>query len=196
MSRYIGARYAPLFDGQHDSTKAYEPLTVVISEGNSYCSKKYVPAGIAVSNGEYWVLVGNFNQQVANLQEYVQEHDEQIQQLETDVGTLIDDVDVARSALRNLASYFYTRRLEIVIPATEPGAMASATGTITLPENFALLNVGGVETSGPFAINSYFASEVTATRVVTGTAKVYNMGQNTTGGSVVLDLLCYNKEGL
>lgn len=61
---YVGARYVPLFAGQWDNTKIYEPLTIVINEGNSYTSKQYVPAGVDITNENYWVLSANFNGQI------------------------------------------------------------------------------------------------------------------------------------
>lgn len=61
---YTGARYVPLFDGAWDSTKTYEPLTVVLYEGGSYTSRQPVPAGIAIQNEEYWALTGNYNAQI------------------------------------------------------------------------------------------------------------------------------------
>lgn len=62
--QYIGARYVPLFDGEWDSTKEYEPLTVVMNQGASYTSKQSVPAGIQISNENYWFPTGNYNAQI------------------------------------------------------------------------------------------------------------------------------------
>lgn len=63
---YIGARYVPLIVGDWDTTKqtAYEPLTVVTYQGNSYTSRTFVPTGIDITNTEYWVVTGNYNAQV------------------------------------------------------------------------------------------------------------------------------------
>ena len=54
--RYVGARYVPLFADplQWNSANTYEPLTIVVNEGNSYTSKTYVPAGIDISN--IWII--------------------------------------------------------------------------------------------------------------------------------------------
>lgn len=67
---YVGARYVPILDGEWDSQKKYEPLTIVTYQGNSYTSRTYVPAGIDINNVEYWVVTGNYNAQV---EEYHQE---------------------------------------------------------------------------------------------------------------------------
>lgn len=68
--QYVGARYVPLFGRKGessiawDNSKPYEPLTIVTHEGNSYTSRTYVPAGIAIDNTDYWVLSGAYNAQV------------------------------------------------------------------------------------------------------------------------------------
>lgn len=66
VREYIGARYIMKFADpiQHDSTKSYEPLTVVQYEGASYISRKAVPVGIAITNTEYWIRMADFNAQI------------------------------------------------------------------------------------------------------------------------------------
>lgn len=65
QNTYVGMRYVPLFDGDWDAKKDYEPLTVVNIEGNSYTSKTFVPAGVSpVGNPEYWAETGNYNAQI------------------------------------------------------------------------------------------------------------------------------------
>ena len=63
---YTGARYVPLFadPAEWSNANAYEPLTIVIHEGNSYTSKTFVPVGVDISNEKYWALTGNYNAQV------------------------------------------------------------------------------------------------------------------------------------
>lgn len=75
--RYIGARYVPLILGEWDSTKSYEPLSVVVYQGNSYTSKKNVPVGVDIANTAYWVQTGNYNQQIEQMYtEWQNYHDE------------------------------------------------------------------------------------------------------------------------
>lgn len=66
VTQYIGSRYVPLFadPAEWSSAKTYEPLTIVLHEGNSYTSKQFVPKGIQITNEAYWALTGNFNGQV------------------------------------------------------------------------------------------------------------------------------------
>lgn len=79
--QYIGARYVPKFYENSVGTAEwragviYEPLTIVTWNGNSYTSKKTVPAEIGEPglNPSYWVATGNFNEQLARLTEDVNE---------------------------------------------------------------------------------------------------------------------------
>lgn len=68
--QYIGARYVPIFGRKDeesiewDNSNSYEPLTVVLHEGNSYTSRQFVPVGIDIKNEDFWALTGNYNAQV------------------------------------------------------------------------------------------------------------------------------------
>ena len=66
VTQYVGARYVPLFADPIEWSKdtAYEPLTIVIHEGNSYTSRQAVPKGIDIANDEFWALTSNYNAQV------------------------------------------------------------------------------------------------------------------------------------
>ena len=65
-TQYIGARYVSLFAEpiEWDKTKQYEPLTIVSSNGNSYTSRQFVPAGIEITNDTFWAMTGNYNAQI------------------------------------------------------------------------------------------------------------------------------------
>ena len=66
VTQYIGSRYVPLFADpvEWSSENTYEPLTIVIHQGNSYTSKQAVPKGIDITNEDFWALTGNYNAQV------------------------------------------------------------------------------------------------------------------------------------
>ena len=78
--QYIGARYVPIFYTNNDGTSEwrngviYEPLTIVTYNGNSYTSKKAVPASVGnpSANPEYWVSTGNYNEQVERYRQEVE----------------------------------------------------------------------------------------------------------------------------
>ena len=73
VTQYVGARYVPLFADpiEWDSQYAYEPLTIVLHEGNSYTSRQYVPKGVDISNDAFWAETGNYNAQVEQYREEV-----------------------------------------------------------------------------------------------------------------------------
>lgn len=66
VRQYVGARYVPVFADplEWSSTQGYDPLTVVLHEGNSYTSRQSVPVGIDIDNTAYWAETGNYNAQI------------------------------------------------------------------------------------------------------------------------------------
>lgn len=66
VRQYVGARYVPVFADPLEWSDAigYEPLTVVLHEGNSYTSRQSVPVGIDIGNATYWAETGNYNAQI------------------------------------------------------------------------------------------------------------------------------------
>ncbi|MBP3578667.1 MAG: SGNH/GDSL hydrolase family protein [Lachnospiraceae bacterium] len=81
VTQYVGARYVPKFYENSDNTSdwrsgvTYEPLTIVTYNGNSYTSKKPVPASVGnpSANLEYWAPTGIYNEQVETLRQEFEE---------------------------------------------------------------------------------------------------------------------------
>lgn len=94
-NKYIGARYIPIFDGEWSNTKTYEPLTIVTNEGNSYISKTNVPTGIEINNETYWVLFSNYNAQIQQLIN-------KIEQAQSDITENSNDINVLENTVSNL----------------------------------------------------------------------------------------------
>lgn len=75
--QYIGARYVPIFGRkgeesiEWDNSAPYEPLTIVLHQGNSFTSRQYVPTGIDIDNTEFWAETGNYNAQVEQYRQEV-----------------------------------------------------------------------------------------------------------------------------
>lgn len=93
---YIGERYVPIFADPVEWSKAstYEPLTIVTNGGNSYTSKKYVPANtVEINNTEYWAPTGNFNAQLEQYRMEVQELNQNVTKLQTTVTEVDAEVD-------------------------------------------------------------------------------------------------------
>lgn len=88
---YVGQRYVPKFydDGteQHgatwDKTKVYEPLTIVLWEGDSYTSRTFVPAGVEITDTQYWLQTGIFNAQLESYKEEVEAVADNIKKIKT-----------------------------------------------------------------------------------------------------------------
>lgn len=94
VTQYIGARYVPIIADpfEWDSTRTYEPLTIVSHNGNSYTSRQYVPAGIDISNSSYWALTGNYNAQIEQYRTEVQNFDGRIASNAANIATNTADI--------------------------------------------------------------------------------------------------------
>lgn len=77
VRQYVGARYVPMFyenslgTAEWQQGVAYDPLTIVTLNGNSFTSKKAVPANIGQPNlnPEYWASTGIYNAQIDEYRE-------------------------------------------------------------------------------------------------------------------------------
>lgn len=80
VRQYVGARYVPVFADPPEWSDAigYEPLTVVLHEGNSYTSRQSVPVGIDIGNATYWAETGNYNAQIEAYRQEVLTYDGRI----------------------------------------------------------------------------------------------------------------------
>lgn len=95
---YIGARYVPIIGGNWDKTKSYEPLTIVINEGNSYTSRTYVPEGVDITNTTYWAMTGSYNAQYEQLYNQVNVNSGNINSVATELHNLIQSIQTAEDS--------------------------------------------------------------------------------------------------
>lgn len=97
VREYIGARYIPLFSDplEWDSTRSYEPLTVVKNQGSSYVSRQYVPEGVAITNEQYWILWADFNAQLEQYRAEVRQFDGRIT---ANADAIADEVEARAAA--------------------------------------------------------------------------------------------------
>lgn len=79
-SQYIGARYVPKFADpiEWDGARAYENLTIVTHNNESYTSRCPVPPGIDITNERYWAKTGAYNAQLEQLKEGVNDLSSQV----------------------------------------------------------------------------------------------------------------------
>ena len=94
VREYIGARYVPIFADpiEWNVNTAYEPLTIVQHQGNSYTSRQYVPTGIDISNSSYWAETGNYNSQIEAYRQEVLQFDGRIGDLEDNFPITSNDI--------------------------------------------------------------------------------------------------------
>ena len=92
--QYIGARYVPIFGRvgedsiEWDNTGTYEPLTIVLYQGNSFTSRQFVPVGIEITNQKFWANTGNYNAQIEQYRQEVLKFENRISTNETNIATL------------------------------------------------------------------------------------------------------------
>lgn len=96
-SMYIGARYIPIFADpvEWDNEREYEPLTIVVYNGDMYTSKCYVPKGAALpeypeNQTKYWVRTADYNYQFADLKKTVNDLSRLVEQFQKDNQTFTD----------------------------------------------------------------------------------------------------------
>ena len=90
-SMYIGARYVPIFADpvEWDNKREYEPLTIVVYNGDMYTSKCYVPKGAALpeypeNQTKYWVRTADYNYQFSDLKKTVNDLSRLVEQFQKD----------------------------------------------------------------------------------------------------------------
>lgn len=104
VREYTGARYVPVFanPAEWDNTRGYEPLTIVLHQGNSFTSTQYVPTGVDINNTEYWLETGNWNAQIEAYREEVLRYDGRITQnaedIEANMQAIADEATARASA--------------------------------------------------------------------------------------------------
>lgn len=92
VRQYTGARYVPKFADpvRWDNERDYEALTIVTYFNNSYTSKKPVPAGVDITDTEYWVVTGNYNAQVEEYRQLVEAYKDDVEKALGMTTTIID----------------------------------------------------------------------------------------------------------
>lgn len=97
-NKYVGNRYTPIIDGEHNNTKAYDSLVIVTYQGNSYTSKKKVPIGVDITNKTYWECTGNYNAQIEQYRQDVFGYGQQLD----DYNLKVEDITKIKTSLTDL----------------------------------------------------------------------------------------------
>ena len=120
--QYIGARYVPIFGRlgeesiEWDNTAPYEPLTIVLYQGNSFTSRQYVPTGIDIDNVEFWAETGNYNAQVESYRREVLDYKEDVDEALAGIADIDNRLNMLSKedlelALRDCVFAPYTRTI-------------------------------------------------------------------------------------
>lgn len=104
VHQYIGARYVPKFyenslgTAEWQAGVMYEPLTIVTYNGNSYTSKKPVPASVGnpSSNTEFWVATGLYNEQINEMLNAFNDLEEDFDNFKDDVNEQIENINARK----------------------------------------------------------------------------------------------------
>ena len=114
---YTGMRYVPVFADppEWSSANSYEPLEIVIHQGNSYTSKTFVPVGIDISDPQYWALTGNYNAQVEQYRQEVSQYSQEVSQYRQEVLKLDGRVNDNAQAIVNLKGELQSQKHMVLI---------------------------------------------------------------------------------
>lgn len=84
MGEFVGGRIVPKHCGTWNKRSKYEMLSIVYQPetGDSYISRKSVPAGTALNSEEYWAICSEYSAQVRKLEQDV---DADVEQMHTDL---------------------------------------------------------------------------------------------------------------
>lgn len=165
VTQYIGARYVPLLATPHewDSTREYEPLTIVLHQGASYTSLQYVPVGIDILNERYWVLTGNYNAQVESYRQEVRQFQGRLSNVEDKATELESEID-EETTTRETADIALNGRItdetnaRVAAVTDETNARVAADSELS----GAIATESTARTEADSAINASIAAEVEA----------------------------------
>lgn len=132
MAKYVGKRIVPKHCGVWNRTKAYEMLCIVYDQasGDSYISRKEVPAGTQLSNPDYWALCSDFSEQMYMLDQRIvaseaairADNDATEAAIKADNTATRQHADAFRSELNARMSTIEARQAENVKASTDADA--------------------------------------------------------------------------
>lgn len=144
--QYIGARYVPVFANplEWSPELAYEPMTIVVYNKNSYTSRIPVPPGILPTNDKYWAMTGQFNAQLEELSGMITGWDDKIsentataekaEQTADEALKLVQDATADYTTIKTTVEQHETR-LNDVESLAQQNADEIATNTAEISKN-------------------------------------------------------------
>lgn len=89
---FKGARYVPKFYGNWTDEIGYEAIGVVKHNAFTYISKQPVPAGVQISNTDFWLLWADPNAQMEELRQIFMQYVDTVEELSGVVGQWADEL--------------------------------------------------------------------------------------------------------
>lgn len=176
--QYIGARYVPIF-GRKDETSIiwdnsapYEPLTIVLYQGNSYTSRQYVPTGVDILNQEFWALTGNYNAQVEAYRTEVLQFSDEIEGAVDKANQALEGVETLDTTVGNITS---------ALPLSDFSAQSTVKDQMDNLRTELNISIDDVADALPlttFNRNNTVASKINA--IVAGATQAYEILDNIT----------------
>lgn len=144
VTQYVGARYVPLFADpiEWSSARAYEPLTIVLYQGNSYTSRQSVPTGINISDGAFWAMTGNYNAQIEQYRAELVHYDGRIKVVEGDTARLKTDVSQLKTDTARLTDDLNNTQSNVTAIDGKIDAITPFDGTPTIGSNKGVTSEG------------------------------------------------------
>lgn len=140
MAEYTGGRIVPTHGGVWNKTREYEELTIVLNEatGDSYISKRPVPAGTEIYEEHYWVLYSQYNEQITRAEDHLDdtarairsEMNEQARTVNQRMDQAEENVDQrasAAEALSNQNKATLEQRMSVIEARQDANVRASTT---------------------------------------------------------------------
>lgn len=85
-------------EGEWDATKAYNQFSVVTdANGNSYTAKVDVSAGTPLTDTDYWALTADYNAQMEQLRQLVEEYVDVVEQWDEELQAEITNIEKTHS---------------------------------------------------------------------------------------------------
>lgn len=101
--QYIGARYVPQLADPilWNASTEYEYLTMVTdADGNSWISRKNVPANLPLEEGEFWAKIGSYTAQIANMEMQISNVDVKINTQSNRITAIQNDLGKMTTAFQ------------------------------------------------------------------------------------------------
>lgn len=189
-------------NGKWDKTKQYDKISIVFNDADntSYISRQDVPAGIEITNEDYWQVIGNrgtaivvddklngiSTNPIQNKAVYtaIQELDGKIELINDDVITLKTDNDFIKKDVSALMNKVFPFKVAVSIDKTlaQKGTTATANITVKAYQGDDITQVDAIIINGDeYHGNIPYTIQVTATTNTTYNVRIEKENKSASG---------------